>query len=1174
MTEFNTTINVDSQGIQDFVDGLNQVEREIKVIEKELRSLGIPEKQLTNQAKRYREQWVRNQKAISLVQKQIADEASDLQKKRFDSLNELGRETLAVFIGGSIGEVLSGIVNRVGAVVEENKEVNKAAATTAQSLETIGKAIDNIILGLLAVVEPFIGAIGTLIEKSGLAAEQLSKTAQSIQQASKALSDIRIEDSSLQTLEEDLELRQEQLKTARETQTVDIQRSETLKNQAAIVKDQNIDFQERLKLYQALQEENSEIFRTSVDQIKNEEQLNTALNEGLEVNRQKLILNNKEQEAAQLRLQLAILLNRIQEGQNTLSATQLESLNIQAESLQSQIRIKEESILFTKGEIVEQEKKDKIIAGQNKKLEKQVTLLEALQAEQEVIQSEADEQQDIFDFSIDNGNFTDASKAFDELSKILKDLEDNIKSIESEVSKAGEISSEVLDQARKDFEATSKSVTSIGTQFSSVVNDFINSAPNLTNRNPLKLALQDLVTSGQASQEFVDSFLKSFTDQGGLINVFNTTATAVTDIDDELLEFIKSIGVSGPLLTQLSEDGVKAFSVLFEQFKQSQFDLDEAQKKFDNRSNKVRKEEAEREAELIKLRLQRDAILKQVEGNQEKLDNFTIERLIKIRDAAEESAKSIFRLLLNLNDLTAEDVLFDFDTRRSTALDEVLERGLVAIDDFNKVLEASGESARLNIQLNEDTGRAFVEGLTQGVKDAQPELVQQLELIVREYNLILQTFEQESENLPLIVADLIANSVRNINRFILRDIKLDLEVNDRDLQDAVDKLREDIEKSLTGRNLGIFNTRRENEAIRKAGEDAIAIEKESFKLRQQQIDLFYTDAINSAEQAGQDTTLLVKERQNAVEKLEREHSDKVQEINDETNEGIKQNNQLTLDSIVEISTSILENTSDVFASVLNFQDQLTENALNNFKESIAEIDKDLSETTNNINSLEADLEGKREGRREALLRGLEIEREQEEALTKKKIEQERLLEEAEREANERRKEAAIAQALINAAVAVTGTWAGYASFGAAGPVLAGIQTAAIAATTAFEIATIEAQQFEFGGVLNGPSHNQGGIPFTVGGVPGFEAEGGEAIINKRSTQMFRPLLSAINEAGGGKKFQNGAVLGADLNTVSQALNGVTRSDIMQIAERPIYANITEISNLQARQVQVTDRSSI
>ena len=53
-----------------------------------------------------------------------------------------------------------------------------------------------------------------------------------------------------------------------------------------------------------------------------------------------------------------------------------------------------------------------------------------------------------------------------------------------------------------------------------------------------------------------------------------------------------------------------------------------------------------------------------------------------------------------------------------------------------------------------------------------------------------------------------------------------------------------------------------------------------------------------------------------------------------------------------------------------------------------------------------------------------------------------------------------------------------------------------------------------GGVAVGRSHAQGGIP--VVGRP-YEIEGGEAIINKRSTAKYLDLLSAINEAGGGRK---------------------------------------------------------
>lgn len=62
-----------------------------------------------------------------------------------------------------------------------------------------------------------------------------------------------------------------------------------------------------------------------------------------------------------------------------------------------------------------------------------------------------------------------------------------------------------------------------------------------------------------------------------------------------------------------------------------------------------------------------------------------------------------------------------------------------------------------------------------------------------------------------------------------------------------------------------------------------------------------------------------------------------------------------------------------------------------------------------------------------------------------------------------------------------------------------------------------------GMILDGASHAQGGIGISMANGGRIEAEGGEAIINKRSTAMFGGLLSAVNQAGGGKKFQSGGI---------------------------------------------------
>jgi len=67
------------------------------------------------------------------------------------------------------------------------------------------------------------------------------------------------------------------------------------------------------------------------------------------------------------------------------------------------------------------------------------------------------------------------------------------------------------------------------------------------------------------------------------------------------------------------------------------------------------------------------------------------------------------------------------------------------------------------------------------------------------------------------------------------------------------------------------------------------------------------------------------------------------------------------------------------------------------------------------------------------------------------------------------------------------------------------------------------ETFANGGMVHGKSHAQGGEKFAVGGRV-VELEGGEAVINKRSTAMFSRQLSAMNSAGGGVKFADGGLL--------------------------------------------------
>ena len=107
-----------------------------------------------------------------------------------------------------------------------------------------------------------------------------------------------------------------------------------------------------------------------------------------------------------------------------------------------------------------------------------------------------------------------------------------------------------------------------------------------------------------------------------------------------------------------------------------------------------------------------------------------------------------------------------------------------------------------------------------------------------------------------------------------------------------------------------------------------------------------------------------------------------------------------------------------------------------------------------------------------------------------------------------------------------------------------------------------------GGWLNGRSHAGGGIPMTIAGVGGYEAEGGEAIINKRSSALYRPILSAINQAGGGVAFaQGGLTTGSDRVTDAifnqiDITSQLSKIKVVNVAEETavLYNGILKVEN--------------
>ena len=174
-------------------------------------------------------------------------------------------------------------------------------------------------------------------------------------------------------------------------------------------------------------------------------------------------------------------------------------------------------------------------------------------------------------------------------------------------------------------------------------------------------------------------------------------------------------------------------------------------------------------------------------------------------------------------------------------------------------------------------------------------------------------------------------------------------------------------------------------------------------------------------------------------------------------------------------------------------------------------------------------------------KGLMSEKAYNKAVEATNAEADRKKEEAERAAFEREKRLKIMGIAIDTAAGITKVWSetGLTGWKLA---MAVAQTAFLTANGIAQTAVISSQQFAKGGIvpigdgkngvsmgmLQGPSHSQGGIPLMVNGQPvNAEVEGGEilAVINKRSAAQYLPLFSAIN-ATNGVKFENGGVIGS------------------------------------------------
>lgn len=114
--------------------------------------------------------------------------------------------------------------------------------------------------------------------------------------------------------------------------------------------------------------------------------------------------------------------------------------------------------------------------------------------------------------------------------------------------------------------------------------------------------------------------------------------------------------------------------------------------------------------------------------------------------------------------------------------------------------------------------------------------------------------------------------------------------------------------------------------------------------------------------------------------------------------------------------------------------------------------------------------------------------------------------------------------------------------------------------------TLQKPSLARGGMVVGPgSETSDSIPANL--------SNGESVINARSTRAFRPLLSAINEAGGGRGFAQGGVVSSPTRS-SRELEQLTT--LTAQSQQPIktYVVAGDVSTQQSLDRQIKSRSTI
>ena len=465
-----------------------------------------------------------------------------------------------------------------------------------------------------------------------------------------------------------------------------------------------------------------------------------------------------------------------------------------------------------------------------------------------------------------------------------------------------------------------------------------------------------------------------------------------------------------------------------------------------------------------------------------------------------------------------------------------------------------------------------------------------IELIIKEQEESLATYAQKEGQ----IIDEYANKRKETEINTSLDIKKTREKfydnSLTDLRDFLSKTNDALNSSEQYfKGWGILNIGATKKNLKDA-QSAVTLVLDDIKNKKIQLDKDFKQGLITPE--ARNTTM---SQLNDLEKSFKEFGAEVEVDLEDVGEHLWESINSWLQIVGQAANSILGSLSTIISNQYEAQISEQEKYIEQYEKLLDEQEEITRQHVDAVNSIEDELKTARGDRREQLIDNLNAEM----AAQRASLAQEKKIEKEKEKAEEKKKKLEhdqavakkkmdLAQAYINAAMAVSMAAVNH------WPVPAIPMMALAAAAGAAQIAAVASQNipsYGTGGVIEGKSHAQGGVKAVVGKTP-IELEGDEYVIRKRTTVENLPLLDYINKSERKLKLEDFVDYYGSKSKVARNIQSVKtkfasggqipslRTDIdfndrliqsfEDYSNRPVVVAVTEINDKQAavKNVQV------